>query len=1284
MENLLKFPMISGDHDVEIMADNTANFTSSGLELHGKIGNITQETFIRFEEITLPPDAEIINAYLEFSGRDNSTVGSVITIRGEIGNSSPYPASTAPTTGANLKARKYTEKNAVWTTDKVVASQKYTSPDLKDVLKEMLPDSVSKAKLSFRITGNGQGTFTMHSFNGNQGLAPTLYIKYSSKVNVSKTPVSTGSDDAREKTTGEMTLTYNNLDLGGRPDVKNNAFRFQNIQIPKDGEITDAYLEFYAYGVSSASNIEIYLEIGNAATYSTNTKDITSRKYNSQKVIWQAAATTKDRMPLRTPNLKALIVENLWRGWESGNSLAFKLVGLSSNSGTKVCSFEINDTNYIPKLIIESLQADGDSKKIDGIYDPALMTELYINEIAPQGTTDESRDWVELYNDHDQPLYIREGVYLSNKKNNKTLYEIKNTVIPAKGYAIFIADKTPELGDDQLNFKIDNSGGTLFLSRSANGKIVEQDKVTYPEIPFNQTYGRLTDGKGEFAIFINSTYKTSNEKGFLRLETSVSHTRGVYPTGFELSIMAPEGSTIKYTLDGSFPSEKTGTIYTKPISIQKTTVVKYYVFDAKGNNSGVIAHSYILQDNYKNENFQYKANITSEEYAQGLLQIPIISISALNSSPYLHFQAVVPPTYQRVSFEYIDSNINPGNKNFYSNAGIRPFGQESIAFTANQGLKFKFNKDWEVKKANYNFFDPIENDPNPPSNKINSLELKEGQDGPSRMVFNTGIMRYSEKIVMNLKKEMGKYALCTKYIHLFINGKYKGVRTMRDDFNEQNIEEYFCDDGKNYTKINFQDGGMYIYGPAPGAVKDGDGELWRKIKKAAVTDKNLQAFKELVDLDDLIKYQLMNMITDNEYEAVAIVHNLAPQFMKAKFIINDTDGSFFGGYAYSTSEKTLPPIGFFGGGGNYKFKWDNYTVALAGPGQLFGSFIGTKTDPKTGNLEFKTLVKDAVLKYIGPASGDFQGKEGAPLSVKNIQKHMINNVKELDLVYKIDAAYLGYRNIPKVYDDWKNIDHPRILTQVSERVEYNLKKWLEYNLAHTFSAPTIQTEFKITEKNTISIINPNDKNSKIYYTIDGSDPMGKDGSISPSAQLYTSKFSLSEGDYTITSRAFSPNNWGPIASKSVKVISDKKGKFVISGINYKPEVNADAEFLLITNAGAGHLDLSGYAISDAFTYTFPEGIILESGKTLMLAKNITLITGYPDLNKHQWTSGNLSNDGEPITFMDKAGAIADKVTYSKKAPWPATANGKGHYLKLIHHDLDNELPESWEAVPINS
>ncbi|PQA96891.1 hypothetical protein B0A69_02155 [Chryseobacterium shigense] len=1264
-QNTLQMEISAQNNDAEVRANNTVDFGSSDLELSGKDGTVSQETYLRFEGISLPSDAVINNAYLILYGDEASSSPTVIKITGETGNSLAYPVSTAATTGLNIKSRNYTTAFAEWATNGCVVNQKYQSPDLKNILHEMFPNGINNANLAFRLQGNEQGAFTVRSFS-NTAYRPKLVIDYWSMQGSLSAVVTANNDDGWENTSGGVNLGTDYLRLGGVADVKKHAVRFQNVQIPADAQITDAYIEFYSYGASQAGNMDIYSEIGNPATYAGTAKNITLRERSVNKVNWSTTAWTTGNTKNRTPNLKNIIEENRLSGWQSGNSLAFQFDGLGTNNGAIARSYE-GGANYRPKLVVEYLN-NGQGASIEGaVTDPALMNELYINEVSSQGTTVQSEDWIELYNNSNDHLHIQGGVYLSNKNSDKTLHELKNIFIPAHGYAVFLADKKSAEGNQHLNFDLKNSGATLYLSRKVAGNIVLQNELTYGNIPFNQSVGRLPDGGGSFSNFIVPTYKETNSNGKQKLELTFSKERGIYPSGFDLTISAPAGTTVKYTLDGKYPSETVGSLYSAPIPVSKSSVVKVYAYNTTGN-SGVVAHTYVLQNNYGNENtsvgynqWLYKSTITAEEYAQAIAQIPVVSVST-NAEPSAN--------WVEGSFEYIDNNIYSGRSNFFSNSMTRKFGQESLGFY-NPNLTVKFNSDAKVKKANYPFFDNYPGDAFEVPEKIHNIELKQGQDNATRNVFNIGYMRFSEKITMNLQKEMGKYALDTRYVNLFINGRYRGLKTMRNDFGTKNIEELFGDDDSHYTKITLQDGSF-----TNGIVETGDGStaVWNAIKSAAST-KNFQQFKSLVDVDDFIKFQIMFMFIDCENEAEAITHNTDPNIMKTKFMINDTDGAFFGGLTASSSTVALNPIGFAGGGGNYKFKWQG-TISRNGPGQLFSQFMGSNTNISIGNLEFKTLVKDAVLRYIGPASGTFSGADGAPLSVLNVQNKITATVNELDKVYKLDAAYMGYTG--NVYQQWKNTDYPRILAQVPERVGFTLKKWLEFNMAHTLSSSTILAANVVKDTDTIQIDNPN-SGTELYYTLNGTDPMGNDGVISSEAHLYNGTFSLPAGSYTIATRAFVTNNWGPLVSKAVRVEAQQAGQFVITGINYKPLSNGDAEFILIANPGHADLDVSGYTISDAVNYTFPQGTVIPKNKTIMLAKNLSLISGFDEYTKYQWTSGSLNNSGEAMTFKDSAGSTIDQVSYTNVSPWPVEANGQGYYLKLKASDLDNALPESWEA-----
>ncbi|MDR0349611.1 MAG: lamin tail domain-containing protein [Tannerella sp.] len=1272
-QNTLQVVVASQNDDVEIRTNNNrADFTSSDLELAGKDGSTLQESYIRFGGVTLPPDAVINHAWLVFYGDETSRTSTVIKISGEIGSSPAWPTSTAASTGENIKARNYTSAFAQWTTDGCVINQEYRTPDLKNVLMEMFPGGINNGNLAFRLQGNEQGAFTVKSYSATAAQRPKLVIDYWSMYGSFSTVVALGPDDAEENlNTGRVNITSPYLELGGKDGStpQMSAIRFQNVQIPPGAQVTNAYIAFYANGSNNVNaQISIHAEIGNAPAYSTASYNISERRYSALSIQWQTGIWTSNTEQ-RTPNLRNIIEEIRLLDWEQGNSMAFKLE--SSSGGARVWSYNGTST-YRAKLVIEYLN-NGKGPQPDAVSNPALMDKLYINELSSQGTASDSEDWIELYNGHDMPLYINGGVYLSDKKNNRTLSELSGIFIPAKGFAILTADSDPQAGNTHVGFGLSADGETVYLSRLVEGTVVEQDRLTFGELVYNRTYGKYPDGTGNPATFITPSYKASNAQGKQLLDISFSTERGVYAQNFNLSITAPAGVTVKYTLDGKNPSQTTGTTYTGVVNINKTMVVKAYAYDNAGNNSGVITHTYVLLNNYANEStsasgghnqWRYKSNITAEEYARAIALAPAVSVSS-GSEPTT--------SWTEASTEYIDNHLYANRSNFFSNSMISRFGQESASYY-NPNLKLKFNADAGVKKAEYPFFDQYSGDAYKTPSKTQTIELKEGQDGPSRNVFGLGFMRYSEKISMNLQKEMGKYALDTRFVHLFINGKYRGLKTMRNDFKQQNIEEVFGDSDDNYTKVNLQDADFRY-----GTVESGEGELsvWTNIRKAA-TSKNFQQFKRLVDVDDLIKFQIMFMFTDTENEAEAMIHT-DPDIMKAKFMISDTDGSFFGGYTSSSPTVSLSARALAGGGGNYKRKWQ-ISLSRNGPGSLFGEFMGSNSNQATGNLEFKTLVKDAVLKYIGPASGNLAGANGAPLSVANVQQKMMETVNELDLLYKLDAAYMGYAN--NVYQQWKDVDYPRILAQVPERVSFTLQKWLEYNMAHTLLPAEFVSNEEITEGNGIQINNPNN-NTKLYYTTNGTDPMGNDGAVSPDAVQYNGQFTLPSGRYTLVTRASATNNWGPKAEKEILVTSSAPlPELMFTGINYKPQTDGDAEFLLITNAEVESIDLTGYKISEGINFNFPAGMTIAAGETVMLAKELPLITGFSQFRKFQWDSGSLSNSGETLTLTNASELLIDRVTYGTSSPWNPSANGQGYYLSLISVDLDNALGENWEALSL--
>lgn len=266
------------------------------------------------------------------------------------------------------------------------------------------------------------------------------------------------------------------------------------------------------------------------------------------------------------------------------------------------------------------------------------------------------------------PVILGKGMYLSDKTKTPDKFEFSNFLIPAKGYRVLYSDKATELGNNHLSFEIGASGDVI-LSAKVGSAMKTIDSIKYTKQAYNQTFGRKPDASTNLTVFSSETFAKTNNEGQENYTVQFSKERGVYDTGFDLTLSSKEGTTIKYTVDGiTDPSATKGTIYTGPITIGKTTVVKVYAYDANGN-SGVISSTYVLRDNYKNEvtsgyQWQFKNTITSDEYAEAIDDFPIVSETG-NATD------LNPTTYVPGTFEYLDTHMNKGGTNYFSYAGAK-------------------------------------------------------------------------------------------------------------------------------------------------------------------------------------------------------------------------------------------------------------------------------------------------------------------------------------------------------------------------------------------------------------------------------------------------------------------------------------------------------------------------------------------------------------------------------------------------------------------------------------
>ena len=90
---------------------------------------------------------------------------------------------------------------------------------------------------------------------------------------------------------------------------------------------------------------------------------------------------------------------------------------------------------------------------------------------------------------------------------------------------------------------------------------------------------------------------TPGVDGFLIDEIQFSQPHGFYDNAFQLSITAAtEGTTVRYTLDGTEPTATHGTVYSGPITINQTSTVRARAFKTGLDPSNVATVTYLFLD----------------------------------------------------------------------------------------------------------------------------------------------------------------------------------------------------------------------------------------------------------------------------------------------------------------------------------------------------------------------------------------------------------------------------------------------------------------------------------------------------------------------------------------------------------------------------------------------------------------------------------------------------------------------------------------------------------------
>ncbi len=146
------------------------------------------------------------------------------------------------------------------------------------------------------------------------------------------------------------------------------------------------------------------------------------------------------------------------------------------------------------------------------------------------------------------------------------------------------------------------------------------------------------------------------------------------------------------------------------------------------------------------------------------------------------------------------------------------------------------------------------------------------------------------------------------------------------------------------------------------------------------------------------------------------------------------------------------------------------------------------------------------------------------------------------------------------------------------------------------------------------------------------------------------------------------------------IASLASAQIVITEINYNgPESGTDStEFIEIYNNSDSSIDLQGYQLTSGIAFTFYGGVNIDAGEFIVITVDSTLML-WQDVNfqVYEWSSGALSNGGEPLAIKNASGELIDTLRYDDAAPWPSEPDGNGPTLELLDVDSDNTDAANW-------
>jgi hypothetical protein len=171
--------IVTGEDDVEERVNTGAIILdSTDIEL-GADGSVAQVVGLRFQNLEIPQGATILSATLGFTVDEIDTGATNLVIRAQAADDAPAFTSAA----SNVTGRALTAASTAWNVPAWSAIHwSHTSPDLADVVQEVVDRAGWSPNHSMVFVISGTGERTAEAFEGGAGWPATLHVEHAMAV----------------------------------------------------------------------------------------------------------------------------------------------------------------------------------------------------------------------------------------------------------------------------------------------------------------------------------------------------------------------------------------------------------------------------------------------------------------------------------------------------------------------------------------------------------------------------------------------------------------------------------------------------------------------------------------------------------------------------------------------------------------------------------------------------------------------------------------------------------------------------------------------------------------------------------------------------------------------------------------------------------------------------------------------------------------------------------------------------------------------------------------------